>query len=63
MAKKPFSIRIEPYVSNRFKALATVKNMDSAKMLSEMISKMESELNDNEKAAFDALLNVWKEED
>ena len=63
MAKKPFSIRIESHQSDRFKALATVKNKDSATFFTEMLNVVEKNLTTSERNALDALLNVWKEED
>lgn len=60
--KKPFSIRVDPNVSSRFKALSTVLNIDGAKLLSELITDKEKELNEDERNAYDALLKLWKHE-
>lgn len=60
MAKKPFSIRVEPFVSNRFKALSTVLNIDSAKLLQELIDERVERLTKEEREAYDALLKLWK---
>ncbi|WP_163530910.1 hypothetical protein [Halobacillus ihumii] len=62
MAKKPFSVRVEGNVVKRFKALATVKNIDSATMLSEMLTNEEGKLNEEEHKAFLQLMNIWKED-
>lgn len=63
MTKKPFSIRVETSISNRFKALATVKNMDNSQLFTEMIDEAEHSLSKDEKAAYDSLMNVWKDRD
>jgi hypothetical protein len=62
MAKKPFSIRVEPYVSIRFKALSTVLNVDGAKLLQELIEDRAERLSKEEREAYDALLRIWKED-
>lgn len=62
MSKKPFSIRVEPYVQNQYKALATVLNIDGAKLLSELINDKEKELTEDQRNAYDALLKLWKEQ-
>ncbi|MCU9612716.1 hypothetical protein OEV98_03940 [Caldibacillus lycopersici] len=63
MVKKPFSVRIEPYESNRFRALATVLNLDGAKLLSELITLKEEKLSKEEKEAYDSLLKLWKDKE
>ena len=63
MAKKPFSIRIEEHQTSRFKALATIKNKDSAAFFMELLNMAEQNLTDNERKAYDALISVWKTED
>lgn len=62
MAKKPFSIRVEPCVANRFKALSTVLNVDSAKLLLELVQVREKTLTDDERKAYESLLKIWKDE-
>jgi hypothetical protein len=62
MSKKPFSIRVEPYVINRYKALSTVLNIDGAKLLNDLILEKEKELTDGQRDAYEALLKIWKEE-
>lgn len=62
MSKKPFSIRVEPYVINRYKALSTVLNIDGAKLLSELILDREKSLTKQELEAYEALLKLWKED-
>lgn len=61
MSKKPFSVRVEPQVSYRYKALATVLNMDGAKLLDDLIHEREKTLNPLELEAYEALLKLWKE--
>ncbi|MDC3413949.1 hypothetical protein [Terrihalobacillus insolitus] len=61
--KKPFSIRVEPYVINRYRALSTVLNVDGAKLLAELIDEKEKDLSKDQRDAYDALLKIWKEED
>lgn len=63
MSKKPFSIRVEPYMINRYKALSTVLNIDGAQLLSELISDKEKVLTKEQRDAYDALLKIWKIED
>jgi hypothetical protein len=62
MTKKPFSIRVEPYVINRYKALSTVLNIDGAKLLADLINDKEQELSKEQREAYDALLKLWKED-
>lgn len=62
MVKKPFSIRVEQYVINRYKALSTVLNIDGAKLLSELITEKEKTLTEEERNAYEALLKLWKED-
>ncbi|WP_062349973.1 hypothetical protein [Bacillus kwashiorkori] len=62
MSKKPFSIRVEQTVSNKFKALSSVLNVDSATLFSQLISEKESKLTDDERKAYEALLVVWKDD-
>jgi hypothetical protein len=62
MVKKPFSIRVEPYIINRYKALSTVLNIDGAKLLADLISEKEKELSKEQLDAYEALLRLWKEE-
>ncbi|GEK57135.1 hypothetical protein CHL76_02270 [Marinococcus halophilus] len=61
MAKKPFSVRVEADVVKRFKAIATVKNIDSAQMLSEMLVREETELSEEEHQAYLQLMSIWKD--
>lgn len=61
MSKKPFSIRVEQHVIDKYKALSTVLNVDGAKLLAELIFEKEKELTPNQKEAYDALLKIWKE--
>lgn len=61
MAKKPFSVRVEADVVKRFKALATIKNIDSATMLSDMLFKEEQELSEQEHETYRQLMNIWKD--
>jgi hypothetical protein len=60
--KKPFSIRVEPPIINRYKALSTVLNIDGAKLLAELISDREKDLTKDQLDAYEALLKLWKEE-
>ena len=59
MAKKPFSIRVEESVTHQYRALAAVLNVDSAKLLSELINLRVQNLNDEQKTAYDALMRAW----
>lgn len=61
VAKKPFSIRVEENVINRYKALATVLNLDGANLLAEMVMDRENKLTDDQRKAYEALLKVWNE--
>lgn len=61
MAKKPFSIRIEQHLIDRFKALSTVLNVDGATLLKEMILEKEKTLTKEQHEAYEALLKVWRE--
>jgi len=63
LAKKPFSIRVEPNVISRFKALSTVLNIDGANMLSELITNKEQSLTKEEQEAYEALLRLWREDE
>lgn len=63
MAKKPFSIRVESHVTNRFKALSTVLNIDGAKLLAELISEKENKLSSEQKEAYDAIVKLWNSYD
>ncbi|MBS4194345.1 hypothetical protein [Lederbergia citri] len=60
MMKKPFSIRVESTVSDRFKALSTVLGIDGSELLKEIVNDRSEQLNDKQKAAYEALLNCWK---
>ena len=60
MAKKPFSIRTEEVYHNKFKALAMVLKKDNSDLLKEMLFDLEGKLNDDQQAAFDALMKCWK---
>lgn len=60
MAKKPFSIRVEPYVINRYKALSTVLNVDGAKLLGDLVVDKVETLTKQEREAYDALLKIWE---
>lgn len=62
LTKKPFSIRVEQYVINRYRALSTVLNIDSAKLLADLIMEKEERLNEKEREAYEALLKLWKED-
>jgi hypothetical protein len=61
--KKPFSIRVEPYIVNRYKALSTVLNVDGAKLLGDLISDREKHLTKDQRDAYEALLKLWKEDE
>lgn len=61
MTKKPFSIRVEPPVINRYKALSTVLNIDGAKLLSDLIREKEETLTEEQLSAYNALLKLWKD--
>lgn len=63
MAKKPFSIRVEPYVVNQYRALSTVLNIDGAKLLSELISERVGKLTKEQLNAYESLLKLWKEDE
>lgn len=60
MVKRPFAIRVEENVSTRYKALASVLNIDSAHLLEKLINDQEKILSNEEKEAYIALLKVWK---
>ena len=60
MVKRPFAIRVEENVSTRYKALASVLNIDSAHLLEKLINDQEKILSNDEKEAYIALLKVWK---
>ena len=60
MVKRPFAIRVEENVSTRYKALASVLNIDSAYLLEKLINDQEKILSNEEKEAYVALLKVWK---
>ncbi|PLR79125.1 hypothetical protein CU633_01785 [Bacillus sp. V3-13] len=60
MSKKPFSIRVEPHVVNKYKALSTVLNIDGATLLSELINNAESNLNKEQLSTYESLLKLWK---
>jgi hypothetical protein len=62
LSKRPFSIRVEPYVANQYKALSTVLNIDGAKLLTELISDKEKELNEDQRKAYDSLMKLWKDQ-
>ena len=62
VAKKPFSIRIEQIHQDRFRALATVMNKDNAEFLKELVNEAESNLNENQRIAFEALIKCWMED-
>lgn len=62
MAKKPFSIRVESSVINRYKALATVLNVDGATLLAELVMEREKTLTEDERKAYEALLKLWKDD-
>jgi len=62
MPKKPFSIRVEQSVINRYKALSAVLNLDSAKLLEELVDQRENSLTENERNAYESLLKIWKEQ-
>lgn len=59
--KKPFSIRLESSVVNKFKALSAILNLDGASLLSELISNKEKELTEEQRNAYEALLKIWRE--
>lgn len=59
MAKKVMSIRVEEIQHNRFKALSSVVQMDSEKLLSEMLSDYEGKLDEDQLEAFKSLLKCW----
>lgn len=60
MAKKPFSIRVEENVIDRFKALSIVLNTDGAQLLAELVMDREKKLSEDEQRAYEALLKVWR---
>jgi len=60
VAKKPFSIRVEEIVTHRYKALAAVLNVDSAQLLSELITLRVEYLNEEQKTAYHALMKAWE---
>jgi len=62
MAKKPFAIRVESSVINRYKALATVLNVDGATLLAELVMEREKTLTEDERKAYEALLKLWKDD-
>lgn len=59
--KKPFSMRVEERVSDRFKSLATVLGMNGDKLLEEMVNERSENLTEKQRTAFDAILIAWKE--
>lgn len=59
MAKQPFSVRVYDDVSIKFKALAAVMNKDNAETLKTLVKLGEDNLNDDQRAAYAALLNAW----
>lgn len=59
MAKKPFSVRVEQTTVNKFKAIATIENIDGAKLLQHMIVDWEIKLEGEKKEAYEALLRIW----
>lgn len=62
MAKKPFAIRVEENVSTRYKALASVLNIDSAYLLEKLINDQEKTLSKEQNEAYIALLKVWRKD-
>lgn len=63
MAKKPFSIRVEPQIIDRYKALSTVLNVDGAKLLGDLIIGKVETLSKEEREAYEALLKIWRKDD
>ena len=61
MSKVPFSIRVETRVTDKFKALTTILNIDGAQLLEEMVKMKVESLTGNQRIAYDALLIIWKE--
>ena len=61
MSKVPFSIRVETRVTDKFKALTTILNIDGAQLLEEMVKMKVESLTENQRIAYDALLIIWKE--
>lgn len=59
MAKQPFSVRVNDDVSIKFKALAAVMNKDNAETLKTLVKQGEDNLNDDQRVAYEALLNAW----
>lgn len=60
MAKKPFAIRVEESVSKKYKALASVLNIDSANLLEKLVNDQEKTLSKEQHEAYVALLKVWR---
>lgn len=59
MAKKPMAIRVETEFEHKYKALATVLNVDNDVLLIEMIGAKEKDLSEEQRTAYDALLKAW----
>lgn len=59
MTKKPFSIRVEEEVSNKFKAISTVMNVDGAELLTEIVNERADKLKGKQLEAYESLLIAW----
>lgn len=62
MAKLPFSIRVNEDVSIKFKALAAAMNKDNAETLKTLVELGKYSLNEDQHAAYEALLNAWNKD-
>lgn len=57
--KKVLGLRVSEEVTAKFKALATVFDVDQAVLMEQLVEAKEADLNDDQKEAFNALLKVW----
>lgn len=62
MAKLPFSVRVNEDVSIKFKALAAAMNKDNAETLKTLVELGKDSLNEDQLAAYEALLNAWNKD-
>lgn len=59
ITKKPMTVRLSPSYEERFRALATVRNVDYDVMFIEVVKQSELNLNAKDRIAYEALLDAW----
>lgn len=62
MAKLPFSVRVNEDVPIKFKALSAAMNKDNAETLKTLVELGKDSLNEDQHAAYEALLNAWNKD-